>query len=124
MWLTIWQEYFLNHPARNDRFFTINFWLTVAINLLLWFFVFLLAQPVSHQIVLHYNIYFGIDLLDSWAWLLALPVAGIFIFFVNNLLAYWLYTKNLLLAQMLSLAGTVSQVTLFLGLILIFAINA
>ena len=56
--------------------------------------LFIFIHPSEVLTVLHYNVYFGVDLLGAWWQVYILPgVAWVFVA-LNTVLAYYLYTKN------------------------------
>lgn len=63
---------------------------------------------------LHYNIYFGIDLLGPWWYVLFLPGAGLLIIFGNFLISVLLLKRERLVAYFLSVASVVVQIFLML----------
>lgn len=88
------------------------------------FFAFFL-RPSDSLTVLHYNVYFGVDLLGSWWQPVILPgVACIFVF-SNLMLSYRFYTRRheriaaylLLLGSLMLLSG------IGLGCVSVFYIN-
>lgn len=82
-------------------------------NAALWWFVALRNLPASETIPLHYNIYFGIDLLGPWWYFFTLPAAGFVTMVVNCLLSMMLYVRERLAAYVLSLTSCLVQVALF-----------
>lgn len=55
----------------------------------------------SELAVLHYNIYYGIDILANSRWLYLIPLFILVISFLDFLLAVFLWTKNRLLSYFL-----------------------
>src|SRR3989344_6941481 len=94
MFYTRLKEYLISHPARRDKFFVISGWLNIGLYLVIWFVVLVMAQPVSRPLVLHYNIYFGIDFLGPWPWLLVFPVISSVLVVVDFVLGFWLYVRE------------------------------
>ncbi|MFA6428303.1 MAG: hypothetical protein WCW02_02045 [Candidatus Buchananbacteria bacterium] len=123
MFYTRAKEYLANHPARRDLFVLVNFWLCLVLYPVLWFLVLLLAQPVSHSLVLHYNIYFGVDFLGPWTWLLVYPALAGFLVVLNFGLALFLYTKEKLLSLVLIQITTIVQIIFLIAVSLIYSIN-
>ena len=122
-WSAHLREYLVNHPARRDKAVLLNFWLNALLQLLAWFGALLLARPASQPLILHYNIYFGVDFLGPWVWLLVFPVSGLFIFFLNFTLALGLYVHQRLLSLFLVYVATAVQAIFLTALGLIYLIN-
>lgn len=75
----------------------------------IYFFTSLHGQSIA----LHYNVYFGIDLLGP-AWAYLLPIALSFLVWtINLILALWAVERELLAARLLAWFGT-SLITLIL----------
>lgn len=94
-----------NLPTRGflrDRFILIAGWLSVCLNLLAWLLLAFKIPRGLESVILHYNIYFGPDLIGAWYRAFLAPLLGLMIFGLNFLLAYWLYPAD---ASYLPLAG-------------------
>ncbi|MEI8096534.1 MAG: hypothetical protein WCG73_00285 [Candidatus Moraniibacteriota bacterium] len=50
-------------------------------------------RPTENILVLHYNVYFGVDIQGIWWQLYMLPVAGILFFFGHLFFSYRFYQK-------------------------------
>lgn len=70
------------------------FLLSALINIFVWFWLFWQIGPQEEQIFLHYTMLFGVDLIGEWWRVLWLPVAGLFVFCMNLLLAWILFGKD------------------------------
>lgn len=95
----------------------------LSISLIVAFAFFL--RPSDSLTVLHYNVYFGVDLLGSWWQPIIFPGVAFVFVFTNLLLSYRFYTRQreriaaylLLLGSLMLLSG------IWLGCISIFYIN-
>lgn len=70
------------------------YWLVVlslSANIYLWYLIYNFVDFGKDFHVLHYNVYFGIDLIDSPQKLLSIPFLGIFILIFNLCLSYIVY---------------------------------
>ena len=65
--------------------------LTLSANFYLWYLIYNFVDFGKLFHVLHYNIYFGIDLIDSPQKLLGVPFFGMFILIFNLCLSYIIY---------------------------------
>jgi len=95
---------------------------SLLINLIIWVVLFVRIKPTQFPIVLHYNIYFGTDLLGHWQQVFALPLIGLIIISINAFLAWLLPQKKL--KYFLNSASFVCQSFLLIGAISIIVINA
>lgn len=66
---------------------------TVLVVAIVGFFAFLL-RPTEALTVLHYNVYFGVDLLGAWWQTFILPGIALIFVGMNLALAYRFYTKQ------------------------------
>ena len=76
---------------------TIVQWLMIAtstVNLANWGALAFFIRKVDFPIILHYNVYFGVDIIGNWWETYFLPAAGTVIFAVNVLLAYFFYQRK------------------------------
>lgn len=78
---------FANKDFLKSRFFLISFFLSVLLNGCLWFLLYWRIKPAEEPITLHYNIYFGPDLIGEWTWVFAMPAVGAAIIVINVVLA-------------------------------------
>lgn len=112
------QEYFRN---------IIVIWLLIlnlVANLANWIILKLLIQSVNFPIILHYNVYFGVDLRGNYRQIFVIPIIGLFLFSVNFILAKYVYTKGERIACYLLLMATLMmQVNLIIYSLSIILIN-
>lgn len=127
MWLYNVAKFF-EHPYREDIWVKICFIASILINVTLWGALYFKLQPLSYLsesglISLHYNIYFGIDKIGPWYFVLALPLLGFFIIVFNNLLAYFLYLQDKFISHFLVLSQLALQLILFAAGVFVILLN-
>ncbi len=82
------------------------------------------VQPVDFPIILHYNVYFGVDVLDSFEKVYLMPLIGAFLFIVNTLLGLYFYQqKERIASYILAIANLMIQLSLLVASISIILIN-
>jgi len=112
------QEFFKNHIVA---------WLLVlsfATNLADWIILKVFVAPVDFPIILHYNVYFGVDLLGDWQKVFFLPLLGLFLFLINGTLALYFYNSKERIAGYLMLIATLMvQLSLIIASIGVIIIN-
>ncbi len=95
----------------------------MIINAAMWGALAYFIRPVDFSIVLHYNAYFGVDMIGDWWQVQALPAIGVCILVANTLLGMVFYgQKERIISHLLLLATCMAQVLLAIavaGLILI-----
>jgi len=83
-----------------------------------------LVKPVDFPIILHYNVYFGVDVLDSWEKVYIMPLIGFFLFIVNTLLGIYFYKqKERIASHVLAIANLMVQLSLLVASVGIILIN-
>lgn len=109
----IWQDSLLN------RFI----WLLAILNVGHLLFVALALKNIPAVLVLHSNIYFGIDLIGERYYIIIIPLAGLLISFIHYWLARMFYSHDKVLAYFLIIGVTLLQFILFINTWLIININ-
>jgi hypothetical protein len=102
-------------------------WILIAslfVNLANWGVVFYFIRPVDFPIILHYNVYFGVDILGSWWEVYFLPSVGTFFWIINFVLGYFSYQRKERIATYLFLLGAfIIQIGLSISIGSIIKIN-
>jgi len=82
------------------------------------------VKPVDFPIILHYNVYFGVDVLDGWEKVYLMPAIGIFLFLVNTFLGlYFFNRKERIASHILMIANLMIQLSLLVASLSIILIN-
>jgi hypothetical protein len=71
-----------------------NILLSIAMCISAFAIIWLWDKPGERGAILHYNIFFGVDLIGPWQRLLWIPSVASFALLVNTILAYALFVKN------------------------------
>jgi len=112
------QEYFRN---------PIVLWLlalSLLINIISIVILAIFVKPVDFPIILHYNVYFGVDVLDGWEKVYLMPAIGIFLLLVNTFLGlYFFNCKERIAGHILMIANLMIQLSLLVASISIILIN-
>lgn len=80
-------------------------------------------RNAQQQILLHYNIYFGIDWIGQWYEIFIYPLLGAAIFIGNLLLSIYFYNKEKFLSYLLIFSITFSEILIFIAGISVLWIN-
>ncbi len=117
------KSFFIQECFKN----AIIFWLlilTLIANLANWLILKLLIQPVGFPIILHYNVYFGVDLKGSYWQVFSIPLVGLFLFLINTILAIYSYKKGeRIVSYLLLMATLMMQINLMIYSLSIILIN-
>jgi len=106
-----------NSPStKHAGFFGQEFWMSPLVHWLLIGTMFLDAvslavlayynRPIDLPIILHYNVYLGVDIIGDWWQMYFLPIIGNLFFLVNTALAYFFYQKRERLAAYIFLLAS------------------
>ena len=96
---------------------------SVLMNVLLYYLLFTKIPRDQETITLHYNIFFGIDLIGVWYKVFVIPAIGTVIFFTNFFLAYRLINTDALLRYLLVSFCVVAQLLLLLAGVMVVLFN-
>jgi|GEM_PF-264124 len=92
-------------------------------NIANWLILFIFIRPVDTDIILHYNVYFGVDTMGNWKQVFIMPVIGFILFIINAALAAYFYrNKERIASYVLLLTALMAQVSFIIasaGIILI-----
>lgn len=98
--------------------------LSVIANISNWVVLKLFIKPVDFPIILHYNVYFGVDMVGSWKQVYFLPALGIGLFLVNAALSVYFYRqKERIASYLLLLATLMIQLSLIVASVSVIIIN-
>ena len=106
-----------------DRFVQINLIFSLLANLGLWLLLAWQIRGLGESMSLHYNIYFGIDLLGPWYQIFSLPAVGLIFFLLNFLIGVFIYSQEKILRYFLVGFSSFLQVIFILAALLIISIN-
>ena len=88
----------------------------LLVNFVNWVSIAYFIRPVDFPIILHYNVYFGVDLIGDWWQAFALPLIGLVVLMINGILGFLFYTqKERIISHVLFLASTVVQIIIVIG---------
>ncbi|NTW27728.1 MAG: hypothetical protein HGA36_05360 [Candidatus Moranbacteria bacterium] len=96
----------------------------LLVNVANWVTIGFFIRPVDFPIILHYNVYFGVDVIGAWWQIYFLPLIGLVIFSVNTVLGYLFYQqKERIVAHLLILATFIVQVGISIAVASLLLIN-
>ena len=89
-----------------------------------WGLIAFFIRPVDFPIILHYNVYFGVDVIGAWWQLYFLPAIGLIILIINTVLGYLFYQKQeRIIAHLLMLATFIAQISMTVAVASLLIIN-
>jgi hypothetical protein len=102
-------------------------WVSIGslfLNAINWGLIAFFIRPVDFPIILHYNVYFGVDLIGPWWQVYFLPLTGLLILTVNAIVGYKFYgIKERTATHLLMLATFIAQVALTIAVASLIVIN-
>ena len=117
------QDLILMSPAKRDRLITINLFLSLGVNILLWVLLFFNFWQNSRYIVLGYNIYFGISAFGLWYQVLIMPLIGLVVILLNFALSFAWYLSEKIISYALATVASIINIILFLAALIIIYVN-
>lgn len=118
---------------RAKRFFWHGFWtdpviffsivLAILANISLWVALFRTVVPTDSPIILHYNIFFGVDAVGNWKSLFFMPTLAAALLFLNLVLSRFFYYKERMVSYLFAGAALALQLLMAVGVISAILIN-
>lgn len=119
---------FWESSYKSDLQVRITFVLSLILNILAWLVLYIKIQPFSYltatgDIPLHFNVYFGIDIYGKWYQVFILPLFGLLIIILNNIVGYMLFARERLLTLFMVWSQLVLNFILFAASVFIVLLN-
>lgn len=95
----------------------------LLINICLWIFLLNNKIESDYPIILHYNLFFGVDYLGNYEKIYLIPLTGLIIIVINSILGHIFYTKEKLVAYFLIFNMLIIQIFLLFAGHLIIKVN-
>ena len=97
---------------------------SLFINIITWLYIWLKFGGAANEIVLHYNILFGVDTVGRWQELFIYPLSGLAIFVIDlGLIFYCHLFRRVKLKNLLLVVVPIIETVLFLSVLLIVKAN-
>lgn len=126
-----WYNLFMKTPETkkklavffSNKFLLINFLLAAFLNTASWFLLLWRIKPSSEPIPLHYNVYFGLDLIGPWQQAFWVSALGTIFLILNYFLAWQVYPQEKALTGLLAGLTTLLELFLLVGALVLVLIN-
>jgi hypothetical protein len=99
------------------------FGISLGLNLILWAGLIYLFRPQEEPVHLHYNIFFGVDLIGPWWQIFFLPASGLVILILNTGLSAASFKEDRALSYTVFVATIFFQLLLIIGSYLLTLMN-
>jgi len=97
---------------------------SLVLNAVNWGLIAFFIRPVDFLIILHYNVYFGVDVIGPWWQVYSLPLIGLIVMGINTVLGYLFYQKKeRIVAHLLMLATFIAQVGITIAVASLLIMN-
>ncbi len=98
--------------------------LSIVANIANWAVLKIFIKPVDFPIILHYNVYFGVDMVGNWGQVYFLPSLGVGLLLINSILSiYFYYRKERIASYLILLATLMIQLSLIVASTSVIIIN-
>ncbi|MFA7319355.1 MAG: hypothetical protein WC022_02040 [Parcubacteria group bacterium] len=118
------EKYILEKEFFRSRIILWLLALNVLANVVDWAAIAIFINRLDGDIILHYNVYFGVDSMGDWKRVFILPIIGVIILVLNAwLAAYFFVKKERIASYILMLASLMVQISLIIAAASVMMIN-
>jgi len=96
---------------------------SAIVNLTMWGYLYAYRIESDYPVILHYNLFFGVDFLGAYNMVFLLPFIGAIIFLLNALLGQFFFKIERLASYILTLNILIVQIFLMISSYLIIKTN-
>lgn len=107
----------IKNPFWHSRYNIFILLTSLLLNLGIWLFLYFKFPPSEFPVPIHFNIYFGIDVIDNWTKVFLIPELGLTFIFINLILAYIIFSSEKFISYFLFSSSLFIQILLFLATI-------
>jgi hypothetical protein len=94
------------------------------LNILMWIYLFMNHVSSAYPVILHYNLFFGVDEVGEYDKIFILPGIGLVLLLINTLLANFFYRIERIAAYLLTFNTFILQALLLLASYLVIKVNS
>jgi hypothetical protein len=107
----------------SDRLVFFSLGVSALINIIQWAIIYIKIRPGSSNILLHYNVIYGTDLVDKGTYAYLIPGIALAFLAINILAAFFLYQREKLASYFLSMSNLPVQLVFFIAAIVLIQAN-
>jgi hypothetical protein len=96
---------------------------SIIINIIHWAILGSNIKPNQGNILLHYNVVTGADLINKSIYIYWLPALALILFFINYFIASWIYKKEKLAAYFINIGTIPVQLIFLVATLVLISIN-
>ncbi|MCX6762121.1 MAG: hypothetical protein NTY33_04780 [Candidatus Moranbacteria bacterium] len=98
--------------------------LSIFANIIDWLALAIYLHPAGSEIILHYNVYFGVDSVGTVRGAYVLPLVGLIILLANITLSFYFYAqKERIASYVLLITALMAELSLLISVISVIIIN-
>lgn len=114
---------FFWHGYWTDPTIFFSFVLALLVNAGMWIAIWWMVKPTDQPVILHYNVYFGIDAIGDWRNILLMPALALAFLLANVVLSRFFYYKEKMVSYLFALMALAIQCLMAIGLASVILIN-
>lgn len=107
----------------SDRLIFFSLGVSFLVNIIQWVLIYINIRPGNTNILLHYNIIYGTDLVDKGLYAYFIPGLALTFLVVNAAVSFFFYQKEKLSSYFLAMANIPIQMIFFVASIVIILAN-
>lgn len=107
-----------------NKYFLYATILAVFLNLSAWVLIFFWFREKNINIILYYNILYGVEYQGAVRELFTIPVVGLLIFSMNLVIIRFVYPKEKFIFYLLLIASLISQIFVIIAIAAIVLVNS
>ena len=115
--ITALKPYWRQREVARTLFFS------ALINIVMWVYLYANRVDSDYPIILHYNLFFGVDFRGDYTMVFLLPTVGAILFLLNSLLGQFFFKVERLVSYILTLNILIIQIFLMIASYLIIRTN-
>ncbi len=108
----------------SDRLNAVSLSISLLINIIHWLILFIKIRPTGGNILLHYNVVSGPDLVDKSIYVYIIPAVALGLLILNAMLSAIFYKREKLASYFVNYAGIPIQLIFLVSSLVIISINA
>ena len=108
----------------SDRLNFVAVGVALVINIIHWLVLYIKVRPGNDNILLHYNVIWGPDLVDKSSYVYLIPLVALIMLVANLIISVVFYHREKLASYFFNYAGIAVQLVFFVPTLLLIKINA
>lgn len=108
---------------RRDRFAGVSLIFSLLLNAGAWGLLLWKIPFTEETVLLHYNVFFGVDATGEWFQIFTIPIAGVVIFLLNTLVMLRVKRMDLFMRRLFAVLTVLMQGVILLAALLLVLLN-